>query len=63
EFLRLGLIIGWQGAMLGLPRLIKPHFCGFFVGFPILSQVRKSGIKNRHDFAHLRTFKKKRLEI
>ena len=30
EFLRLGLVIDCQGAMLGLPRQIKPHFCGFF---------------------------------
>ena len=33
EFLRLGLIIGCQGTILGLPRLIKPHFCGFLLDF------------------------------
>jgi hypothetical protein len=44
-------------------KIKKLQFCGFFVGFPILSQVRKLGGKNIARFAHLRIFKKKRLEI
>ena len=55
EFLRLGLIIGWQGAMLALPKIQTDHTGRFFLCFPILSQVRKLGIKNRHRFAGLRT--------
>ncbi|MCR4917617.1 MAG: hypothetical protein K5912_01585 [Alphaproteobacteria bacterium] len=35
----------------------------FLIGFPILSRVRKLGGKNYARFTHLRTFKKKRLEI
>ena len=31
EFLRLGLIIGWQGAMLGLPKIQTTQMGGFFI--------------------------------
>ena len=31
EFLRLGLIIGWQGAMLGLPKIQTDLLVGFFI--------------------------------
>ena len=45
EFLRLGLVIGCQGAMLGLPK-IKTTFWVGFLCFPILSSVRKSCVKS-----------------
>ena len=43
EFLRLGLIIGCQGTILGLPEIKTPHEAVFFVCFLCLSVVRKSG--------------------
>ena len=46
EFLRLGLIIGCQGAMLGLPKIQTDLLGRFFLCFPILSAVRKLGDKN-----------------
>ena len=49
--------------MLGLPKFKAPREAVFFVGFPILSQVRKLGGKNDSRFTDLRTIKKKRLEI
>ncbi len=63
EFLRLGLIIGCQGAMLGLPKIKNTRLGVFLIGFPILSAVRKLDVENSHDFTHLRTIKNKRLEI
>ena len=47
----------------GAAKITKPHFCGFFVRFLIHARVRKLDIENRDRFTHLRTFKKKRLEI
>ena len=46
-----------------LPKIKTDLLGRFFVCFPILSAVRKLGIKNSHYFTNLRTFKKKRLEI
>ncbi len=56
EFLHLGLVIGCQGAMLGLPEIKTPHEAVFFIDFAILSQVRKLGGKNIAHFANLLTF-------
>ena len=55
EFLRLGLIVGWQGAMLGLPKIKNTRLGVFLIRFAILSVVRKLGSKNHHRFTHLRT--------
>lgn len=63
EFLHLGLVIGCQGAMLGLPKIQTTRLGVFLIGFPILSAVRKLDVENSHDFTHLRTIKNKRLEI
>ena len=57
EFLCLGLIIGCQGAKLGLPKIQTDRNGRFFLCFLILSQVRKLGSKNMPRFAHLRTIK------
>ena len=54
EFLHLGLVIVYQGAM-GLPKIQTDLFGRFFVCFPTLSRVRKLGIENSHRFTHLRT--------
>ena len=53
EFLRLGLIIGCQGAMLALPKIQTDLLGRFFVGFAILSAVRKLGVENIAHFTHL----------
>ena len=34
----------------------KHPFGVFLIGFPIFSAVRKLGVENHHDFAHLRIF-------
>ena len=40
EFLRLGLVIGCQGAMLGLPKIKNTRLGVFLIRFAILSAVR-----------------------
>ena len=55
EFLRLGLVIVYQGA-LALPKIKTDLLGRFFLCFLILSQVRKLGSKNTARFANLRTF-------
>ncbi len=48
----------------GAAKIDKTAFLRFFfIGFAILSAVRKLGVENTCRFADLRTFKKKRLEI
>lgn len=47
----------------GAAEIDKTAFLRFFLCFPTLSRVRKLGGKTRACFTHLRTFKKKRLEI
>ena len=48
---------------MALPEIKNTRLGVFLIGFLILSRVRKLGVENIARFAHLRTFKKKRLEI
>ena len=45
-----------------IKKILKNQQTEIFLIFVIIA-VRKLGIKNSHRFTHLRTFKKKRLEI